>query len=1031
MGAIVAWCLRFRSLIAVFSVLLIVGGVRAAQQSPLDVFPEFAPLLVEVQTEAPGLSSLDVEQLITVPIEQVVAGIPFLKTLRSKSVQGLSSVVMLFEDSTDLLQARQLVQERIGRVTGLPANARAPVILSPLSSLSRVLKIGLWSDTQSQMEMTDMIRWIVRPRLMAVPGVANVAVWGQRDRTLQVQVDPARLRANGLLIDDVLRATRDATSIGGGGFVDLPSQRIATHQPQAATTALALERTLVVRRNAVGVASAPVPLGSVTTIHEGYGPPIGDGVINGHPGLLLIVEKQPWGNTLEVTQRVEQVLAQLAPQLRGMHVERQIFRPASFVETATHNLTKSLAIGCALVVLVLVFFLRDRRAAMISALAIPLSLAAAMLVLWARHTTLNTLSLAGLTIALGEVVDDAIIDVENIERRLRENALLDTPRSRFDVVLSASLEVRSSVVYATLIVTLVFMPVFFLGGLAGAFFRPLAMTYVLGVLASLVVAVTVTPALSMMLLQSDKQAHSGPTRLAAWIESRYEPLLRRVISHRKLTLAVTLAIAAMAAMSATRLGEGFMPAFRERDFLMHWIAPPGTSLQELRRTVERVSLELRAIPGVRGVGAHLGRAEVADEVVGSNFAELWVSMAPEAPADATRARIEAVINGYPGLQRDVQTYLQERVKEVVSGGKGSIVVRIFGPDLAELQRQAAALADRLRAVPGIDHLTIEQQARVPQLEVHPRLEALANVGLTPNDVRTLTSTLQQGQRVGQVYREGRVVDVLVIGEERFRRDLTALNAVPVDPAGTPLGSVADLHMGSTPNAILHEGTLRRIDLSCDAKGRDLGAVARETAAVVQSHPFAPEYRAEVLGEFAARAEASQRLWGFSLLAFLAIFLVLYVDFRSVRAAGVVFASLPFALAGGVAGAFAGGGILSLGSLVGFVSVLGITARNGIMLVSHYRHLELVEGIPLGPELLIRGTRERLIPILMTALATGLGLAPIALAGGQPGHEIEHPMALVIMGGLLSSTVLNLIAMPALYGLLSKPMDTRATDDPAQ
>ncbi|MBL8685512.1 MAG: efflux RND transporter permease subunit [Myxococcales bacterium] len=1026
--AIVAAALRFRVLVAIASVAVMLLGVRAAQQSPLDVFPEFAPVLVEVQCEAPGLSSLDVEQLVTTPIEQNLAGTPFLASLRSKSVQGLSSVVVLFREGTDLLQARQLVQERVSRVAGLPLGARPPVLLSPLSSLSRVLKIGVYSEQRSQMEITDVIRWIVRPRLMSIPGVANVAIWGQRDRALQVQVDPDRLRVNGLTVDDVTRAVRDATSIGGGGLVELPSQRISVQQPPAATSAESLSRTLVLRP---GARTGGVRLAAVATVVEEPPIAIGDGVINGRPGLLLIVEKQPWGNTLEVTRHVERALTELEPQLRGLRVERSIFRPATFVELAAKNLRDALALGCLFVVAVLLVFLRDRRAAMISAAAIPLSLAIAMIVLWARGATLNTLSLAGLTIALGEVVDDAIIDVENIERRLRDHATREGTKSRFAIVLDASLEVRSAVVYATLIVALVFLPVYFLPGLSGAFFRPLATTYVLAVAASLAVAVVVTPALSLLFLRTPAE-QPRPSAAATLLERAYEPALRAALARPKAVVALAAAMAMAALPAARSLGEGFMPPFRERDFLMHWIAPPGTSLTELRRTVERVTTELRTIPGVRGVGSHLGRAEVADEVVGSNFAELWVSIAEDAPERETRTRIQQVVDGYPGIQRDVQTYLQERVKEVVSGAKGAIVLRIYGSDLDALQRHAAQIAASLRGVDGIANLSVEQQARVPQLELRTQPEALGLVGLTAGDVRTLAATLLQGQRVGQVIRDGRIIDVLVIGEARLRADPAALARVSIDAAGTPLRAVGSLELSSSPNALVHEGTVRRIDVTCDARGRDLGAVARDVERVARAHALPSDMRVELLGEYAARAEARARLIALSLLSLLGVFVVLYVDFRSASAALIVFVSLPFALVGGVAGAWIGGGVLSLGSLVGFVSVLGITARNGIILVSHYRSNEPREGADrdrerTSVERIVRASRERLVPILMTAAATALGLAPIAMAGDRPGHEIEHPMALVILGGLASSTLLNLFAMPAIFLLFGAHSERSAPE----
>ncbi len=1009
---LVATSLRLRGLVALLAVALLIGGVEAARTAPVDVFPEFAPPRVEIQTEAPGLSSVEVEELVTGPIEHAVNGTPGLRTLRSKSVLGLSSVLMLFEDGTDLLRARLLVQERLARaVPELPAVSRAPVILAPLSSLSRLLKIGVWSNTLSQMELTDLVRWVVRPRLMAVAGVANVAIWGQRDRELEVEVDPDRLRAHGVSLDAVVQSARDAVQPAAGGFVDTPTQRLSvTHVPVVANTHdLALAPVATGRSNALR-------LGDVATLREGHPPPIGDAVINEGPGLLLIVEKQPGANTLTVTREVEAALASLRPALPGVHVDPTIFRPASFIERAVGNLGAALRFGCLLVIVILGAFLFEWRTAVISALAIPLSLTAAALVLRARGGTLDTMALAGLAIALGEVVDDAIIDVENILRRLRENRTSPTPRSSFEVVLAASLEVRSAVVYATLIVALVFVPVFFLDGLAGAFFRPLAFAYVVAVLASLGVALVITPALALWLLpRASRTRRTSP--VAAWCLRGYRALLPRVID-RPVAVGVVLAALALASgASVTRLGESFMPEFQETDFLMHWVGTPGTSLDAIRRTAERASRELRAIPGVRNFGSHIGRAEVADEVVGPNFAELWISLDPNVEYGPAVARIRETVDGYPGLYRDVQTYLQERVKEVLTGASGALVVRIRGSDLATLRTTASALGDALRSVPGVTDLKVEPQVLVPQVEVRFRPAMGLLHGVTAGEVRRATATLVQGTRVGQVYRGQQVVDVVVRGDTRLRADLAALEDLRFDTRSggqVRLRDVASVEIAPTPNVVQHEGTARRIDVTCNVRGRDLGSVARDIQARLGRTPMPAGHRAELLGEYAAREAARSRLLTLCLLALAGIFAVLYADLRSLRLSLMAFLTLPFALVGGVAGAFVGGGDLSLGSLVGFVTVLGIAARNGILLVSHWKHLETVEGVPFGRDLVMRGADERLVPIVMTALATALALVPIVAGGNRPGHEIEHPMAMVILGGLVSSTALNLFVLPTLY-----------------
>ncbi|MCA9686570.1 MAG: efflux RND transporter permease subunit, partial [Myxococcales bacterium] len=550
-----------------------------------------------------------------------------------------------------LMEARALVGERVARAR-LPAIARPPVLLSPLSSTSRVLKVAMWSETRSQMELTDLVRWVVRPRLMSVPGVANVAIWGERNRQLQVQVDPVRTQAYGLTLDEVVLASRQAVTPLPGGFVDGPNQRLAVAEVAEVDTAAALAGQPVAVRNGTALT-----IGEVAEVVEGDAPLIGDAVIDGGQGLLLIVEKQPWGNTLEITREIDAALAELAPGLPGVELDAHIFRTARFIERAVDNLELALALGCVLVILVLAVFLFDWRSALISALAIPVSLLSAILILDQLGLTLDTMVLAGLAIALGEVVDDAIIDVENIHRRLDENRRRERPRPSAWVVLEASLEVRSAVVYASVIVILVFVPVALLGGLAGAFFRPLAIAYVLAIASSLAVALTLTPALALMLIPAGL-ARSRPestARLPRALARAYAPLLARLLARPRLVLGATALTLLLGAFGFSRLGTGFLPDFREQDFLMHWIAKPGASIEGVRRTTERVSAELLAIPGVRNSGAHIGRAEVADEIVGGNFGEIWVSVDDDADHEATVAAIEETIARYPGLYRDVQT----------------------------------------------------------------------------------------------------------------------------------------------------------------------------------------------------------------------------------------------------------------------------------------------------------------------------------------------------------------------------------------
>jgi len=1004
--------LRQRVLVLAAACALVVFGIRAVRTTPLDVFPEFAPPLVEIQTEVPGLSTEEVESLISVPLENALNGVSWLKTLRSKSVLGLSSVVCIFQPGTDLMRARQLVQERVATVTPrLPAVAKAPVLLSPLSSTSRAMKIGVWSKTLSQMDLSELALWTIRPRLMSVPGVANVAIWGQRDRQYQVLVDPERLAATGVALEAVVRAAGDATVVSGGGFVDTPNQRFPVRHLAPIETPEDLARTVIHFSNGV-----PLRIGDVAQVVVHHPPPIGDAVINDQPGLLLIVEKQPWGNTLDVTHRVEKALEALRPGLKDVEIDSTIFRPATFIERSLNNLQHALLLGCALVVVILVAFLFDWRTALISLTALPLSLLAAAVILYLRGGTMNTMVIAGLVIAVGEVVDDAIIDVENIMRRLRQNSALADPQAVFKVVLDASLEVRSAVVFASLIVALVFVPVFFLDGLAGTFFRPLAISYVLAILASLLVALTVTPALCLILLPGAR-ARRQDAPLVRVLKRGYRAVLPKLAGRPGWAVAVLSVAFIATGLALPRLGEEFLPNFKETDFLMHWVEKPGTSLEAMTRVTIQASKELRAIPGVRNFGSHIGRAEVADEVVGPNFTELWISLDPNVDYDSTVHRIQNVVDGYPGLYRDLLTYLKERIKEVLTGASATVVVRVFGPDMAVLREKAAEVNKAIADVKGVANLKVEPQVLVPQLQVRLRPDAAAVFGLTPGAVRRAATTLVKGLKVGEVYQQQKVYDVAVWGVEKVRSDVQALRQMLIETPGgarIPLSDVADIEFVPTPNEIKREGASRRIDVTCNVSGADLGSVAREIERRVRALDFERGYHPEFLGEYAARQQSQNRLLLFSAFSLAGILVLLQADFRSPRLVLLVALTLPFALIGGVGGAFIGGGILSLGSLVGFVTVLGIAARNGIMLISHYRHLEQEEGEPFGLNLVLRGAEERLAPILMTASCAALALLPLVLRGNIPGHEIEYPMAIVILGGLVTSTLLNLFLMPALY-----------------
>jgi CzcA family heavy metal efflux pump len=1033
MRAIVRWSLRFRFLVLASAIAMMVVGAGQIGNMPLDVFPEFAPPRVEIQTEAIGLSTTEVEELITVPLEQALQGTPQLKTMRSKSVLGLSSILMLFEPETDLILARQLVQERLtAAMPTLPNVAKPPVMLQPLSSTARTMKIGIRSDTLSVTDLSELVRFTIRPRLLGVPGVANVSEWGQRKRQFHVQVDPERLAALGVSHDQVLRTTSDAMDvglltfssgaiIGTGGWIDSPNQRLGIRHVLPITTPEDLAKVVVSGTN--------LRLGDVATVVEGHQPLIGDGVIDGGPGLLLIVEKFPWANTLDVTNGVDAALETLRPGLPDVVVDATIFRPATFIELALENLTRALLIGCALVALVLALFLFEWRTAAISLLAIPLSLLAAILVLDWRGATINTMVLAGFVIAVGVVVDDAIIDVENIVRRLRQHRLAGTGKSTASVILEASLEVRSAIVYATLIDVVVLIPVFYMEGLAGSFFRPLALSYGLAVLASMGVALTVTPALALMLLRKAPVEHRE-SPLVRKLQGGYQGILSRAVRTPRPAYALVAATMVVGALVWPMLGQSLLPKFKERDFLMHWVTQPGTSLGEMTRITIESAKELSAIPGVRNFGAHIGQATVSDEVVGIHFTENWISIDPNADYDKAHAAVQTTVDGYPGLYRDVQTYLQERVKEVLSGTSDTIVVRIYGSDLAVLREKAAEVKNAMAEIPGIVDLHTELVVEEPQIEIKTDLAAAQRHGLKPGDIIRAAGGLVNGVEVGDIFWEGKVYDAIVIGAPNTRQSVTSLQEMLIDtPNGghVRLKDVAQVRVTPAPNVVKRENASRRLDVGANVRGRDLGAVSRDVEARVAAISFPREYHPEILGEYAERQAAQQRLLAYAGAAVVGLFLLLVMAYGSWRLAILSFLTLPSALVGGVLAAYLGSGVLSLGSLVGFLTVLGIAARNGIMMINHYQHLERHEGETFGPGLVLRGARERLSPILMTALATGLALIPLIVLGDIPGHEIELPMAIVILGGLITSTLLNLFVLPSLYLRFAQP--SAATETP--
>jgi CzcA family heavy metal efflux pump len=1042
MRTIVKASLRFRWIVLFLAAATLALGFVQLPDTKVDVFPEFAPPQVEIQTIALGNSTNEVEELITVPIEDQLNGIEGLSELRSKSVAQLSSIRLIFEQGTDELKARQLVQERLSQITPtLPTWASPPFMMPALSATSRIMKIGLTSDAVSPTDLSEIAYWKIRARLLRVPGVAQVAIWGERIPQRHIQVDPQKLAEHNVTLRDVMDTASDAVEaglmrytegsiVGTGGFIEAEGQRFNIRHVQPIVGPEELGKVPVVERDGKVVRLAD--LGQVVV---DPGPLIGDGVVDDGRGLLLVVQKYRGANTVEVTRGVEEAMLEMQPGLPGITVDTTIFRPATFIEMSLENLRTAMLLGIALVALIIIAFLFEWRTAFISLIAIPLSLVAAVLVLDAAGTTINVMVLAGLVVAIGVVVDDAIIDVENVVRRLRQARAAGSTESTFNIVLNASVQVRSAITYATVINVIAVVPVLFLEGLSGSFFRPLVLSYGLAVLVSMLVALTVTPALCLLLLSRGKLANKE-SPLMRVLKRAYAALLVPLIRKPLPALAITAALLIGGVLAVPTLGSQLLPNFKERDFLMHWLTEPSTSVGEETRVSISACKDLREIEGVRNCGSHIGQAMLADEVYGVYFGENWISVSPEVDYDQTLEEVHRVVEAYPGLYRDVQTYLRERIKEVLTGSSESIVVRIYGPDLAELQKQAKDITGLIGDIPGIEDAHASLQTDLPHIQVETDLAKAREVGLTPGEIRRQTSAMIASEEVSDIFSGGRAYDVHVTLIPSARDSVTDVEKLQLDtPSGghVRLKDVATVTMGPTPNAIERTNQSRRIDVGANVANRPLNEVVDDVEQRLEGASIPLGYHFEVIGESTELDAAEDTLLAFGIAAGVAILLLLQIAFGSFRPALLTSFLLPMALVGGAIAVWMSGRVLSLGSLVGFLAVFGIAARNGILMISHFERLEREEGVPFGPGLVIQGAKERLAPIMMTALATGLALVPLVWAGSIPGHEIEHPMAIVILGGLVTATLVNLFVLPSLYlafGKSKRERQAAAAEAPA-
>ena len=1029
--SIVRFSLRFRGIVIALACMLVGYGLYTLHSAKYDVFPEFAPPLVVVQTEAPGLSPEQVEVLVTQPIENTINGVAGIESLRSGSIQGLSLITAAFKPSIDIYRARQVVAERLSAIAStLPQGVQAPAMTPLTSSTSVVLAIGLTSKERSLMDLRTIADWTIKQRLLSIPGVAKVAVFGGEVRQLQIQVRPEQLAKFDLALNDVLAATRRATGVLGAGFIETANQRMVLRTEGQSITSQQLAGIVLKH-----VSGGNVTLGDIAYVRDGPEPPLGAAAIGGETGVVLVISSQYGANTLQVTQQIEAALDELRPAIvaEKIALKSDLFRPANFIQTATGNVRFALLLGAVLVVAVLLLFLFNFRTAAISFVSIPLSLLAAIIVLTRLGYSLDTMTLGGLAIAVGVVVDDAVIDVENILRRLRENRALAQPRPAFQVVLDASIEVRTAVVYATFAVALVFVPILTMSGVAGRLFAPLGIAYILAVMASLLVALTLTPALCLSLLRLRRLDEKEPP-LMSWLKARYKTILLWVEQRPRTVLASAAALTILGVAALPFFGGGFLPELREGHFIIHMSAVPGTSLADSLRIGRQVTGELLKLSAIRSVSQRVGRAEKADDIFGSHYSEFDVDLKPlkGGAAESIAGDIRKALAQFLGVNFAVKTFLTERVEETLSGYTASVVVNIYGNDLDVLDAKAQEVARVLNLVRGATEVQVQSAPGTPQLEIRLRPDDLALWGFEPIDVLDTVRTAYQGAEAGQVYEGNRVFSLVTILEPEQRNNIAAIGALPLRNGSgpyIPLGQVADIYQSAGRYVVLHNGARRVQTVTCNVAGRDVNSFVADARKKIARTVTLPEGSYfEFGGAAAAQAQSRRDLLVHSLLALAGIVLLLTVVMNGWRNLLLVLANLPFALIGGVLAVLAVGGSVSIGALVGFVTLFGITLRNSIMMISHYEHLIEVEGMTWGLDAAIRGASERLTPILMTALVTAFGLLPLALGAGDPGREIEGPMAIVILGGLLTSTALNLLVLPTLalrYGRFN-PVAQRGT-----
>ena len=1017
-------------MVLALSVLLAGAGAWTARSMPVDVFPDLTAPTVTILTEGRGMAPEEMETLVTFPIEAAMNGASDVRRIRSATAVGIAVVWVEFDWGTDIFRARQIVAEKLTLVAStLPPQVERP-ILAPISSImGEILFFAISSEVDDPLALRTVTDTVVRRRLLAVPGVSQVTPIGGDERQFQVVAHPDELRASNISVTELLDAVRGASqNTSAGIYVEGPQEYVLQTIGRARTpdeigdsvVALRGERSVLVR--------------DLADVREGAALKRGEGSRNGTPAVIVGVQKQPGANTVDLTARLDRELDALQQELpRGMTIDRRIFRQADFIEVAVANVVDALRDGGLLVVAIVLIFLANMRAAAITLTAMPLSLAAAVLVLRAFDATINTMTLGGMAIAIGALVDDAIIDVENVVRRLRENAARPAAQQQTAavVVRDATLEIRTSIVFATIIIVLVFLPIFGLSGVEGRLLAPLAFAYIVALAASLVVAIVVTPALSFAFLpgaRSILRGHDG--WLARMLKARFAKDLPRALDHPWLVMAAAAVVLTIAAVAMARMGTAFLPEFNEGTLTIQANTLPGTSLQKSDQIGRRVEAILLAQPEVVATARRTGRAEYDEHVQGVEAAEIDVGL-----RDTGRSRAELLaelrrgFSTLPGTNVTIGQPISHRIDHMLSGTRANIAVKIVGDDLPTLRRLGERVRDVMTGVPGAVDVSLEQQMDVPFVRFVLNRPAIARYGLRADDVAEAVETSLAGAVVGRIFDRATAFDLVVKFDPAAQADFDRLTDLPIDtPNGgpVPVRLLADVRREMGPNMILRENVQRRIVISSNVAGRDLGGVVQDMqAAVAQAVPMPPGYRVEYGGQFESEQSASQRLLLLGIGVVAGLFMLLVLAFGRPRDAALIMINLPLALIGGVAGVFLAGGVLSVASMIGFITLFGIATRNGIMLVSHIQHLIREEGVSDFREAVERGARERLIPILMTAMAAGLALVPLALGGGKAGSEIQTPMAIVILCGLMSSTLLNMVVVPTLYLKYGRPRAAHA------